>query len=113
MGLNINAKMRSQMKQLKKTKKPQKNNKQNDEKKRQDALECCSQDISACKCTNRIKMILDKFNIIIDEPNNEIAKSFNNSYTNTQLLNDFHHIKYDHNVDDDDNAFAKMYEYIT
>eukprot|EP01084_Bolivina_argentea_P202478 345953_1 len=57
-------------------------------------------------------MILDKFNI--HNVKNEITNlPLHDDYTNTHLLNDFHHIKYHHNTDQDDNVFSEIYEYIT
>eukprot|EP01084_Bolivina_argentea_P293096 504054_1 len=84
----------------------------------------CNKDILACPCSARIKIILDKFNTISNELNMNIKSNykterlfiempFNNGYNNTQLLNDFHHIKYHHNVDQNDCAFAQIYGYIT
>eukprot|EP01083_Nonionella_stella_P003583 10304_1 len=67
-----------------------------------------------CQAMNRIKIILHLVNEHEDESNfmDELTSIFTpNHYTNTSLLNDFHHIKYTHHVDDDDAVFAKTYEY--
>eukprot|EP01083_Nonionella_stella_P065986 173396_1 len=63
-----------------------------------------------CLAVNRIKIILHEFNddpLHKDRRGNEsklmdkFASIFiSHGYTNTSLLNDFHHIKYAHNVDD-------------
>eukprot|EP01084_Bolivina_argentea_P248202 415154_1 len=62
------------------------------------SMSYCDQNVSKCMCSKRIKMIVNNFN-----SNNDIEKLFNeipfeNGYTNIHLLNDFHHIKYYHNV---------------
>eukprot|EP01083_Nonionella_stella_P232714 820616_1 len=81
------------------------------------------QDASKCEAIKRIKYILHEFNdnpLREDREENEsnlmdkfAAIFISNHYTNTSLLNDFHHVKYIHDADDNDEAFAKLYEYFT
>eukprot|EP01083_Nonionella_stella_P118571 354000_1 len=77
--------------------------------------------ILKCEAIRRIKIILHEFNdtpFLAHKPKNQFnamdkfASIFiNNGYTNTSLLNDFHHIKHMHCADDDDYMFARIYEY--
>eukprot|EP01084_Bolivina_argentea_P151888 265051_1 len=80
----------------------------------------CQHDlVTECKAAERIKIVLYQFTLIknnVTEPEIRqlITDTFdNNYYTNTQLVNDFNHLKYDHNVDDNDFVFAKVFEYMT
>eukprot|EP01083_Nonionella_stella_P184417 669391_1 len=71
-----------------------------------------AQDTLNCKAMNRIKIILNEF----DDSNfmKKFASIFiDNNYTNTSLLNDFHHVKYTHHADDDDCVFEQIFSYIT
>eukprot|EP01084_Bolivina_argentea_P156657 273015_1 len=87
-----------------------------------DTIEC-KHDISSCAFVERIKNLLNKFNAIIeDSTENKIDDALlqlindtfiKNDYSRTQLINDFHHIKYDHYADSDDYKFAAIYNYIT
>eukprot|EP01084_Bolivina_argentea_P271485 461985_1 len=80
---------------------------------------CDQDDISQCLSAQRIQIILNEFNKIIqiqthtyDQYSTLIENIFtNNHYSNTDLLNDFHHIKYDHNADDDDIQFQQIYTF--
>eukprot|EP01083_Nonionella_stella_P221285 790747_1 len=78
--------------------------------------------ILKCQSIKRIQIILHEFN---DDPlhkdphknesnlEDKFASIFiRNGYTNTSLLNDFHHIKYMHHADDNDDAFSKIYEHV-
>eukprot|EP01083_Nonionella_stella_P083341 230388_1 len=68
-----------------------------------------------CQAIKRIQIILHEFNDDQHEPNlvEKFATIFiSNGYTNTSLLNDFHHIKYMHHADDNDDAFSKIYEHV-
>eukprot|EP01083_Nonionella_stella_P135637 412599_1 len=77
--------------------------------------------LNTCQAINRIKIILYEFNDDLlhkHERKNEsnfmdkFAFIFiSNRYTNISLLNDFHHIKYMHHVDDDDDAFSEIYHH--
>eukprot|EP01084_Bolivina_argentea_P257421 433695_1 len=83
----------------------------------QNITNCQEVNIDACTSVKRIAIILGTFNQIIDNKNDEFEKMINhlfvnNNYTNTQLLNDFHHIKYDHAVDFDEYKFADVYNYM-
>eukprot|EP01084_Bolivina_argentea_P219381 372099_1 len=79
----------------------------------QDTSHCTSIDISQCACVGRIKIVLSKFMAKQIELTSLLNELFiNNKYTNTKLLNDFHHIKYHHKTDDDDKQFDKIHAYI-
>eukprot|EP01084_Bolivina_argentea_P077878 141328_1 len=79
---------------------------------------CNQDDISQCLSVQRIRIILNKFNKIIqiqthayDKYSTLMDNIFTNHYSNTDLLNDFHHIKYGHKADDDDVQFNKIYTF--
>eukprot|EP01084_Bolivina_argentea_P314722 545132_1 len=83
-----------------------------------DTKQCQKDDILQCPSTKRIKSILNKFDKYVENNiSNEckdkfyklIKKTFNaNDNTSyTQLVNDFNHIKYYHNADDNKLVFAK------
>eukprot|EP01083_Nonionella_stella_P159508 520392_1 len=90
------------------------------EEKRQ--CEISQQGVLKCQAINRIRTILHGFNDnpLHKDPHenesnlmNKFALIFiDNHYTNTSLLNDFHHIKYAHHADDNDDAFSKIHEYL-
>eukprot|EP01083_Nonionella_stella_P089638 250181_1 len=80
--------------------------------------------LGTCYAIARVKIILRELNddLAIDFHKNQQQKESkfmdkfvfifsNNNYTNTSLLNDFHHIKYTHHTDDNDDAFSKIYQY--
>eukprot|EP01083_Nonionella_stella_P221286 790749_1 len=80
--------------------------------------EISQQNALKCPAINRMRVILQEFNLNPLRHENEynlldkLASIFkNNDYTNTSLLNDFHHIKHMHCADDDDYMFARIYEY--
>eukprot|EP01084_Bolivina_argentea_P081688 147896_1 len=79
------------------------------------AVDCEHDNIKECKAINTIKRILNQFNVINEDKDvtqNMIHDVFNeNEYTILDLLNDFHHIKYNHKTDDSDQNFAEIYEY--
>eukprot|EP01084_Bolivina_argentea_P188455 324427_1 len=75
-----------------------------------------------CRSIQRINLILIKFrNILQSDISNEckddvgqvIAEIFTSNYTKTHLLNDFNHIKYHHNADENNEVFANIYKYLT
>eukprot|EP01084_Bolivina_argentea_P000968 1779_1 len=80
-----------------------------------EAIDCKQDHITQCEAVNRIKMILNKFNTINTETN-IITKMINgvfasNNYSNSCLLNDFHHMKQNH-ITNDDMKFAEIYAYL-
>eukprot|EP01084_Bolivina_argentea_P154158 268764_1 len=98
-----------------------------------DTSGCISEqnDISQCISAQRIKIILTKFHEIVDTNNtnksNNLTKKNNsndvfiqlvneiflqNNYSNTQLVDDYHHIQDHHQVDDDE-TFDKIFQYFT
>eukprot|EP01083_Nonionella_stella_P213363 769621_1 len=87
--------------------------------KNKDKCETSPQNVLKCPAINRIRIILHEFNLNLlhkdqhDEYNlmDKLAPIFfDNRYTNTSLLNDFHHIKYMHRADDNNEVFSKLYE---
>eukprot|EP01084_Bolivina_argentea_P112622 200854_1 len=65
------------------------------------------QDVLQCPSLINIKNILTSFNMHIDKKNQNhsnlidtINHIFNDNYTKSKLMNDFYHIKHDHNVDE-------------
>eukprot|EP01084_Bolivina_argentea_P185615 320076_1 len=88
--------------------------------------EKCNATFSQCIHSIRIKLVLERYdNIISDKTDksdqqlqNEINDLINNitsskaSYSNVQMLNDFYHIKYTHNINDDANQFDCFHKYL-
>eukprot|EP01084_Bolivina_argentea_P290458 498932_1 len=79
-------------------------------------IECKQNDVTQCTAATRIKIILNKFSTITTDNitnifTNETLIYNNNNYNNTDLLNDFHHIKYTHNADKDEQKFSEIYTY--
>eukprot|EP01084_Bolivina_argentea_P139088 244722_1 len=85
----------------------------------------CNQSFEQCTCSKRIKLILKKYNnIILDkndksesklqEETNDLVHNLlaNGQYSNVELLNDFHHVKYNHNTHNDSNQFNAFYTYL-
>eukprot|EP01084_Bolivina_argentea_P265872 450803_1 len=69
---------------------------------------CCIELIQ-CKSAQQIKRVLKQFSAFANE---EKQWKIDDNYTIIQLLNDYDHIKYDHNVDNDNHEFAKMYKFL-
>eukprot|EP01084_Bolivina_argentea_P034776 64413_1 len=67
-----------------------------------------------CDSIKRIKLILNRF----QQHSNDncidmlIDIFIKNNYTNSDLLNDFHHVKTDHNIENDYAKFAEISKYI-
>eukprot|EP01084_Bolivina_argentea_P264922 448923_1 len=87
---------------------------------------CQQDDVLKCNSVERIKIVIVKFNEAINDFDQQTKHQnskgllqiideifIQNNYTHTDLLNDYHHIKYFHNADNNDNIFAKIYEYCT
>eukprot|EP01084_Bolivina_argentea_P017158 32045_1 len=89
----------------------------------------CHHEFIQCDSAQKIKLILDKYNKIVFDKNhkkkhksdaelkNSIHKLMNNissngQYSNVELLNDFYHIKYNHNVDSNPKKFNEFYKYL-
>eukprot|EP01084_Bolivina_argentea_P015196 28412_1 len=73
-----------------------------------DTHSCQQNDIFQCSSAKRIKIILNTFTTNITTTNDTFI---NNDYTNTHLLNDFHHIKHYH--DENDSTFNELSKYYT
>eukprot|EP01084_Bolivina_argentea_P022813 42429_1 len=86
----------------------------------------CMKPFSQCVHANVIKQILQQYDQIISDKTdksdeqlqNDINKVISNmsvsniSYSNGELLNDFYHVKYDHNINDNTNQFELFYKYL-
>eukprot|EP01084_Bolivina_argentea_P183834 317163_1 len=76
--------------------------------------ECKHDNLLTCVSVKRIKYILCKSNFNNTNSIHTIHNVFvKYAYTNTKLIDDFNHIKYNHYVDDNNLQFAKMYNYFT
>eukprot|EP01084_Bolivina_argentea_P216336 367565_1 len=74
-----------------------------------DRSRCKQNDITQCISFKRIQITLDKFNTTFDEIRDIFTVT---NYTNTQLLNDFHHVSYDHHLEDNHEQFATIHKYL-
>eukprot|EP01084_Bolivina_argentea_P195719 335680_1 len=85
----------------------------------------CIYSFMYCKSAIRIKTLLQKYNKIISDKTdksksqmeNDIDElinktSFNGTYSNIKLMNDFYHIKYDHQTNDNLHEFDSFYNYL-
>eukprot|EP01084_Bolivina_argentea_P305114 527088_1 len=88
-------------------------------------IKCNDKDILKCNCAKRIRSILNEYgNIVKDKHSkseNLIQKDIdllinnklgNGKYSNTQLLNDFFHLKQFHDINNDNKQFEIMYNYL-
>eukprot|EP01083_Nonionella_stella_P044796 120511_1 len=86
----------------------------------------CQRNFTECESANRIKSILVRYNQIISdeksdtsgdlEPNqllNNVMLGYDAQHRNVQLLNDFYHIKYEHNTNNDPNQFNAFYQFVS
>eukprot|EP01084_Bolivina_argentea_P219678 372524_1 len=85
----------------------------------------CNKILQRCDSVNRIKLILERFNTIIhtkhSKSDSELQQQthhlvtnllIDSNYSNVQLLNDFYHSKYQHNTNDNRNAFHEFYTFL-
>eukprot|EP01084_Bolivina_argentea_P299882 516961_1 len=85
----------------------------------------CNDVFIKCKAATRIKSVLEQFNQTISDKNEKSVgqlqentiKLINNvlidgQYSNVELLNDFYHIKYDHNANEDPDKFNLFRRYL-
>eukprot|EP01084_Bolivina_argentea_P252857 424575_1 len=81
----------------------------------------CHQAFTHCKHANRIKQLLKEYSNILS--NKSMVSEYHlqievhtmiekNQYSNTKLLNDFYHIEYNHNTNDDPKQFELFYRYL-
>eukprot|EP01084_Bolivina_argentea_P125444 222259_1 len=76
---------------------------------------CDEKDVIKCKSMKRIEFILNLFKQVNNSNENiqYLQCIFRkNKYSNTDLINDFYHIKYDHDIDNNNQQFEKIYKYI-
>eukprot|EP01084_Bolivina_argentea_P215526 365916_1 len=86
----------------------------------------CNQDFTQCDAALNIKSVLEEYNKIINDKNEKSEyqmstaieelinkKLFNGSYSNVKLLNDFFHLKYNHNINDNAKQFNKFYKFLS
>eukprot|EP01084_Bolivina_argentea_P077003 139597_1 len=91
---------------------------------------CDSSDFTKCPSAHRIKLLLSEYDKIIDDTsqieeidiqtktnklvNNLLSdKDINYSNVHVKLMNDFYHIKYNHNINDDRTQFDEFHQYLT
>eukprot|EP01084_Bolivina_argentea_P107829 192761_1 len=79
----------------------------------------CDKSFSQCINSNRIKLVLQRYDKIIDNKSDNAEQQIlqndliNNILpSNVELLNDFYHIKYDHNINDNTSQFNSFYQYL-
>eukprot|EP01084_Bolivina_argentea_P025034 46584_1 len=80
----------------------------------------CRYTFDTCQCINRITLVLQLYDTLIahkpeitDAASKLLSKILPvGKYSNLQLLNDFYHIKYDHQINDDTNQFKLLYQYL-
>eukprot|EP01084_Bolivina_argentea_P199154 340836_1 len=77
------------------------------------------QTVLQCPALNRINLILNTFNSKINDnienhstSIRQIHSIFSDDYTKSKLLNDFHHIKYYHHVDENNHQFDTVFQYL-
>eukprot|EP01084_Bolivina_argentea_P077876 141322_1 len=84
----------------------------------------CNGRFGDCSAASRMKLILNEYNNIINYQkkqseftlqyqSNQLINNIicNGQYSDVELLNDFYHIKYDHNTNDDPDQFTLFYKY--
>ena len=85
-----------------------------------DDLKCSLDDITTCPSARIIKILLKKLEKLRNPPNSDNEPQNANSlhsviekydYTVTKLLDDIHHIKYEHGIDRDDAKFDAAYDF--
>eukprot|EP01084_Bolivina_argentea_P267058 453204_1 len=85
----------------------------------------CNYKLSKCISARNIKSVLEEFNKIISNKHskteheilnniNELVnnKFLNGLYSNVKLTNDFFHVKYNHNINDNPNQFNRFHQYL-
>eukprot|EP01084_Bolivina_argentea_P172067 298065_1 len=85
----------------------------------------CNAAFSECPHAMNIKLILERYNKIthdktyksgnqLEEKSNDLVNNLlsHAQYSNVKLLNDFYHVKYDHNTNDDAQQFNLFYQYL-
>eukprot|EP01084_Bolivina_argentea_P199383 341162_1 len=98
---------------------------ENDSDTKQTIQRKCNGTFTRCSAAYRIKLILNKYNTITHLKKNqseialqnEINRLINSDlcsgqYSNVELLNDFYHLKYNHNTNNNPNEFNLFYKYI-
>eukprot|EP01084_Bolivina_argentea_P011932 22344_1 len=91
----------------------------------QETHDQCNHQFSKCISAQNIKSILEEFNKIISDKNSKsehetssnitelVNKKFlNGYYSNVKLTNDFFHVKYNHNTNENPNQFNLFYQYL-
>eukprot|EP01084_Bolivina_argentea_P014519 27132_1 len=86
----------------------------------------CQLAFSKCNTSIRIKRVLNRLSKILSDKKedkscadleaeaNELIRNVlaNGQYSNGKLMNDFYHIKYNHNTNDSPSQFATFYDYL-
>eukprot|EP01084_Bolivina_argentea_P067418 122776_1 len=99
------------------------------ESKKQNIEDKCEQDFSHCKHAHTLKALLKQYNNILLNKNvasdydvqiavHTLIENFTenddtkNQYSNVKLLNDFYHIEFQHNTNNDPKQFELFYNYL-
>eukprot|EP01083_Nonionella_stella_P039014 106088_1 len=85
----------------------------------------CNHEFQQCPDAQRLKLILERYNKIILDKTHKSNEQLQNETTNlianllveepysvVKLLNNFYHIKYVHNVNNDPSQFNLFYDYL-
>eukprot|EP01084_Bolivina_argentea_P315948 547549_1 len=76
----------------------------------------CNKSFAQCTHANRIKVMLQRYGKIIsdkiDKSDQQLQNETNDLIDNVQILNDFYHIKYDHNINDSAVQFDLFHKYL-
>eukprot|EP01084_Bolivina_argentea_P133703 235983_1 len=77
-------------------------------------IPCKHDHINNCEAVQRVTAVLKAFSLFINTAEDclKIGKIVNDNYTIIQLINDYDHIKYDHDIDNNDDKFAQLYTYL-
>eukprot|EP01084_Bolivina_argentea_P014691 27463_1 len=87
----------------------------------------CSNNFANCKSAHQIKSALNEYHKLVEHKENKLSqyeftnkcnilinkKLFDGRYSSLQLLNDFDHLKYDHDIHQNPWQFASFYKYLT
>eukprot|EP01084_Bolivina_argentea_P035324 65540_1 len=86
----------------------------------------CDQKFTKCISADNIKSVLEQYNKIITDKNQKSeyqvantidelinTKIWNGNYSNVKMLNDFFHLKYNHNINDSATQFNEFYKFLS
>eukprot|EP01084_Bolivina_argentea_P021747 40411_1 len=79
----------------------------------------CDNDFSECRACQQIKFVLGQYHKILQHNNTQkqlqvlVDQLFHDAYPILQLLNDFDHVKHNHQVDNEDSQFYLFSDYLS